>query len=236
MTRQSSFKDRVRARMSEKGERYTDARDRISEKHDRVEAARARLSSTADRPSDESVAAATGKPWDAWFSALDEWGARDRRHPETVVYLVDQHGVPGWWAQSITIAYHRARGMRLKHQQADGFTVWASKTISVPVAAAVDAFVDDQTRERWLTDGVMSLRTAQGGGTGRSGRTGPSGRTARFDWGDGRTRVLVTFDEKGDGKVSVSVAHERLPDPDEAETAKSAWRERLGRLKSFLEG
>jgi hypothetical protein len=31
------------------------------------------------------------------------------------------------------------------------------------------------------------------------------------------------------------VAHERLPDPDEAEAAKAAWRERLANLKSLLE-
>jgi hypothetical protein len=31
------------------------------------------------------------------------------------------------------------------------------------------------------------------------------------------------------------VAHERLPDADEAEVTKAAWRERLTHLKSFLE-
>jgi hypothetical protein len=31
------------------------------------------------------------------------------------------------------------------------------------------------------------------------------------------------------------VAHERLPDADEAEPAKLLWRERLSDLKSFLE-
>jgi hypothetical protein len=31
------------------------------------------------------------------------------------------------------------------------------------------------------------------------------------------------------------VAHERVPDADEAETAKLLWRERLPDLKSFLQ-
>jgi hypothetical protein len=31
------------------------------------------------------------------------------------------------------------------------------------------------------------------------------------------------------------VAHERLPDADEAETTNLSWRERLSDLKSFLE-
>jgi hypothetical protein len=31
------------------------------------------------------------------------------------------------------------------------------------------------------------------------------------------------------------VTHERLPDPDEADAAKAAWKGRLASLKSFLE-
>jgi hypothetical protein len=69
----------------------------------------------------------------------------------------------------------------------------------------------------------MSLRTSQ------------SGRTARFNWKDGSTRVNVSFEEKGPSKSTVALAHEKLPDADEAETAKTLWRERLADLKSWLE-
>lgn len=53
--------------------------------------------------------------------------------------------------------------------------------------------------------------------------------------GDGSTRVKASFEGKGPTKSTVAVAHERLPDPDEAETAKAAWRKRLSDLKSSLE-
>jgi hypothetical protein len=82
-----------------------------------------------------------------------------------------QHDVPGWWAQSITVWYERARGMRLKHQQADGFTIYASRTIAVPIDVLFDAFVNPRSRRKLLTDGTMTLRTSQ------------QGHTARFDWG-----------------------------------------------------
>lgn len=223
MTKQRSFKRRVRGRMSKTGESYAAARGQLSEKRDRVRGARARLASTADRPSADKVEAATGKRWDAWFSILDRWGSRERKHGETVAFLMDEHDVPSWWAQSITVWYERARGMRLKHQQADGFTIYASKTIAVPLDVLFDAFVNPRSRRKWLTDGTMSLRTSQ------------PGHTARFDWGDGSTRVSVSFVEKGSEKGTVAVAHERLPDADEAETAKASWRERLADLKSLLE-
>jgi hypothetical protein len=84
--------------------------------------------------------------------------------------------------------------------------------------------VDDAQRRKWLTDARMSMRTSQ------------PGRTARFDWEDGSTRVTAWFTEKGPSKSTVALAHERLPDADEAETMKAMWKERMAELKSFLEG
>jgi hypothetical protein len=223
MTKESSFKRRVRDRMSKTGESYAAARGQLSPKRARVQAARERLAGTDDRPTDDKVAAATGKRWEAWFSVLDRWGARQRKHGETVAFLMEEHDVASWWAQSITVWYERTRGMRLKHQQVDGFTVYASKTIAVPVEVLFDAFVNPRSRRRWLTDGTMSLRTSQ------------PGHTARFDWGDGATRVSVSFEDKGPAKATAAVAHERLPDADEAEVTKASWRERLVGLKSLLE-
>jgi hypothetical protein len=223
MTRERSLKRRVRERKSKTGESYTAARSRVSQKRDRVQAARTRLATQSDRPSDDRIKEATGRKWDAWFSVLDRWGARDRKHGETVGFLMDEHGVTGWWAQSITVWYERARGLRLKHQQADGFTVYVSRTISVPVDVLFDAFVNARSRRKWLTDGTMSLRTS------------PPGHTARFDWEDGSSRVSASFLAKGPAKASVAVAHERLPDADEAEMAKASWRSRLAALKSELE-
>jgi hypothetical protein len=224
MTTEKTFKRRVRERMSKTGESYSAARSQVAHKRDRIRDAGTRLAATDDRPSDDSVVKATGKRWEEWFSILDRWGARQRKHGETAAFLTDEQRVPGWWAQAITVWYERSRGLRLKHQQADGFSISASKTVGVPLDVLFDAFVDSRVRRRWLTDGTMRLRTSQ------------PGRSARFDWGDGTTRVNVGFEGKGPAKATVAIAHERLPDPDEAETAKAAWRARLVELKSALEG
>jgi len=223
MTEDRSFKRRVRERMSKTGESYATARTHVVEKRDRNRAARTRLSGTDDRVSDAAIKKSTGKTWDEWFPILDSWGARKKTHTEIARYVSQEHGVPGWWSQSVTVAYEKARGMRLKYERPDGFSVTASKTIAVPVDVLFEAFVDDVRRKKWLIDGSMSLRTAQ------------AGRTARFDWEDGSTRVNVGFTEKGPSKSSVAVAHERLPDADEAERAKARWRARLVDLRASLE-
>ena len=223
MTEDKTFKRRVRERMSKTGESYTAARARVAHKRDRVRAASTRLTAAEERMSDAKIEEATGKRWDQWFSILDRWGARDRKHRDIARFLIEERDVPGWWAQSITVAYERARGMRLKYQNSEGFSVTASKTIAVPVDALFDAFVDPRRRAQWLRDATMSLRTSQ------------RGRTARFDWEDGTTRVVVGFIDKGPAKSTVALAHERLADADEAEMRKAFWRQRLIDLKSFVE-
>jgi hypothetical protein len=67
-------------------------------------------------------------------------------------------------------------------------------------------------------------------------RTAASPKSARFDWGDGPTRVHVTFLAKGDAKSTATLEHVRLVDAEQAERMKASWRERLTALKSQLEG
>jgi len=210
--------------MLKTGESYTAARGQVAQKRDRVQSARKRLAETNEIVSEAKMKEATGKKWDQWFAILDRWGARKKKHPEIARFLIEERGVDGWWAQSITVGYERARGMRLKYQQPDGtFSVTASKTVAVPLDTLFDAFVNARQRSRWLTDGKMSLRTSQ------------PGYTARFNWEDGSTRVIVGFIDKGPSKSNVALAHERLADADEAETTKAMWKEQLASLKSFLE-
>jgi uncharacterized protein YndB with AHSA1/START domain len=121
------------------------------------------------------------------------------------------------------VSYERARGLRVVGERSDGFAVTAQKTVAVPVGRLFDAFVDDSLHGRWLPDGELCQRSA----------TKP--KSARFDWGDGETRVNVTFLEKRDGKSTVAVEHARLADAGEAERMKAFWRERLTALKSQLE-
>lgn len=222
MPTQKLFKRRVRERMVKTGERYTAARRQLAARRDARAAPPIDLAPALELASNEKMAAATGHGWEHWLAILDRWGARQRKHGEIAAYLMDEQGVPGWWTQCITNGYERTRGMRRKHQQADGFTIYASKTVGVPLETLFSAFVDEKARAGWLTAGSMSLRSSQ------------PGKVARFDLADG-TRVSVTFEAKGAAKATAHVAHERLPQPDAAEAAKASWKERLAVLSSFLE-
>jgi hypothetical protein len=219
MTRQKSFKRLVRARMEKTGERYSAARAVLLS---------AVETKTTEGPtltmSEESILRRTGRGWEEWFDLLDESGAVEWPHPQIARWLAEEQGIDGWDAQSVTVSYERARGGRAVGERPEGFSVTASKTVAVPVERLYDAFVDESLRERWLPEGELRERTA----------TRP--KSARFDWGDGDTRVIVGFDSKGEAKSTVALEHARLADAEEAERMKAFWRERLAALKSQVEG
>jgi uncharacterized protein YndB with AHSA1/START domain len=222
MTRQKSFKRLVRARMEKTGESYTAARTVLL-------AGEEAATAPQDAPlvvSDDAIRERTGRGWEQWFDLLDEWGAAERPHRDIARHVAAELGIEplGWNAQAIALSYERARGLRAVGQRADGFGVTASRTVAVPVDRLFDAFVEESLRARWLPGGRLHERTA----------TRP--RSARFDWGEGETRVHVTFDDRGDGRSTAAVEHSRLPDAEEAERMKAFWRERLAALKSQLEG
>jgi hypothetical protein len=175
--------------------------------------------------SDERIRERTGRGWEEWFDLLDDWGATERPHREIARWVADQLGIGPlvWDAQAITSSYERARGLRAVGETEQGFAVSATRTMAVPVERLFDAVVDAALRTSWLPDGQLTERTA----------TRP--KSARFDWGDGTSRVFVVFDSKGARKSTMALQHVRLPDGEEAERMKAYWRERVGALKEELE-
>jgi uncharacterized protein YndB with AHSA1/START domain len=220
MTRQKSFKRLVRARMEKTGERYMAARAALLAAQEPKAAEKPALAT-----SDEAIRRRTGRGWEEWFDLLDEWGAAERPHREIARWVAEQQGIEplAWNAQAVAGSYERARGLRAVGEHPDGFTITVSKTVAWPIEQLYDVFVDQSWRERWLPDGKLRERTA----------TKP--RSARFDWGDGETRVNVTFIAKGEAKSTVALAHVRLADAAQAEEMKAWWRERLGALEPLLD-
>jgi hypothetical protein len=226
VTDQKALKRRVRARMSKTGERYTAARRNLLAKTPEPEPADDTPSGNfrGDREmSADILPARTGRSWPEWYELLNDWGAIDRPHPEIARWLVEEHGVNGWWAQELTVRYEVASGRRKPGQRTDGYSVTASKTVNVPAQVVFDAFVDEATRDRWLAVPGLRLR-----------KPNPY-RGARFDWPTGTERLIVLFDAKGESKTTVSIEHTRLADQAAVEREKPLWRERLAELKRALE-
>jgi hypothetical protein len=228
MPTQKTFKRRVRTRMTKTGESYTSARQQLLRKTAAAETGTSEPASdetpAADLlTSDEAMVRGSGRGHEEWFTLLDAWGATGNRHREIAAWLRETHGVPGWWAQNITVAYERTRGMRGRHEMADGFSIAVTRTVAVDAERALAAFTDAALRRRWLPEARMRQRPTR------------AARTARFDWAEPPSRVVVTVGVKGADKSTVGVAHEKLPDAESAERLKISWRTWLGALKTVVE-
>jgi uncharacterized protein YndB with AHSA1/START domain len=200
--------------MEKTGESYTSARAAL------LSASEPEVEFTV---SDEVITRRTGRGWEEWLGILDEWGGTDRSHAEIARWLREEQGVDGWSSQSVTVSYERARGIRAVGETTSGFVASVSKTVAVPVERLYDAWTDPELRRQWLPDAELSERTAN------------RPRGARFDWGDGRTRVVAGFESKGEAKSMVGMSHEKLADAEEKEQMRAFWRERLSALKELLE-
>jgi len=168
--------------------------------------------------SDEALTAATGRPWAGWFGLLDAAGAQAWTHPQIARWLHDEHGVPGWWSQAVTVGFEQARGLRMPGQRADGsFEVSASKTFPLEQQAALDAVVAA------VTAGLGQAPTSES----RAARYA----TARWKLGQGGS-LLATANPTKAGRTSVSLTRQGVPDAAALGPAKAAMAEWLATAAS----
>lgn len=197
--------------------------------------------------SQEAVAGATGRTWDAWFRALDDAGAIDMDHKAIVAWLRDEAGLEsGWWRQSVTVEYEKARGKRAAvGETADaGFQVGAQRTIRVAPERAWELVTTRPGRDAWLgrsDDFVLGEGDAYTTDEGVTGevRVVRPGTRLRLTWHpsgwDRPSTVQVTLTPKGD-RCTIGLHHERLPDLDARQSMRDRWRAALDRLQERAEG
>lgn len=179
---------------------------------------------SVDMPfTDEALKKQTGKDWQEWRTALENWGAAEKSHLEIAKYLKEEIGCDAWWAQGITVGYERMIVRRAVGQMNDGsFSASVSKTINASINRVHSALVDEPTRHQWLDGSVVRLRTSV------------APKSARFD--DHEARVIIAFHltSKGDDKTSVQIEATKLPTAESGNEWKAAWRPRLADLAEYL--
>jgi hypothetical protein len=252
MTSLKKLKQAIRARARKTGERYAAARRQILLARERRTSASAVAVVTPKAPraqaqqrpksrgavSDGAVLKKTGYGLEHWFAVLDRFGAGAKGHTDAAEHLYEVHGVPGWHAQGITVAYERARGLRALNQSGTGrFQVSASKVVAAPVGEVADAFNDARRRKHWLAAAdpelAEALTAAFRGAKPRSValKTGAYARM-RYPW-DGGT-VEIRINGRPTGGASVVADNKDLPRAELVEVRREQWRVALASLKAYL--
>ncbi|MGH8926680.1 MAG: hypothetical protein ACRDWA_18955 [Acidimicrobiia bacterium] len=213
MTKQESFKERVRSRMEKTGERYNAARRVL------IEQAEGRKSSgrkwiAEPEMSEEKIRAKTGRGWDEWTDLLDSWSAVTKGHTAIATHVREGYGVDGWWAQSVTVGYERIKGLRLRYQGPDGtFTANKSKTVKVDPKALRRMLLNDEDRNDLFPGFETELRSR------------PNAKALRVGVGPGV--AMFSIDPLEDGRAKVTVSHEKLESTEDVELWKKYWSEWL---------
>ena len=218
MPKQKDLKRLVRARMQKTGESYTSARTQVLKKNSPPPARFAELAGM----SDEAVRTKTGHTWKQWVQKLDAAKASDLSHREIAKHVHDNYEVSGWWAQMLTVGYERIRGLREIGQRCDGsFNANKSKTFAVPISKLYRGFSVKRTRDRWLPDVKLKIRTST------------VNKSMRMSWPDG-TSVHAYFSAKGARKSQVAIQHVGLAGKADVAKRKEFWAERFTALAQTL--
>lgn len=222
MTKQESFKRRIRERMSRTGERYTVARQALIAKAD---GGRRRTWVAEPEAGDDAVKTATGRGWDDWCDIIDGWSGRHDGHTAIAAYLQSELAVDPWWAQQVTGGYERITGLRLPYQRPDGtFTAGKSQTVHGDADALRRLLLDGKARADLFPGHPTELRSR------------PTAKSIRLAIGPGVAQFAIApVDESSNGetgervdqRVKVNVSHEKLPTYELVEEWKFYWTEWL---------
>lgn len=197
---------------------------------------------TPSRVSDDAVADATGRDWEAWVAWLDERDADSLDHP-AVVGLVAEAGVDsGWWQQTVAVGYERAKGLREVGETADaGYQVGVQRTLPVGREPLWDRLVGPAGLRAWLGDveafePTPGYRYETAAGTTGEVRTVRPAERLRLTWQpadrDEPTTLQLSLacPRNDDSKTTLRFHHERLADAEEREAMRARWRSVLDRL------
>lgn len=174
----------------------------------------------------ESIERATGKPWDEWLAFMDGIGARDLNHHEIATkvleQLMDTTESPGWWAQSVTVAYEQYIGRRVPGQQPDGtFQTSVSRSTKLGMKQLMDAWTEFAAGDQEILDQI-------------EGDVRTSGTEKRLSWRaklQDHTSVIVVSEPKRDGPASIVVQHTGSQTQELNNDAKAKW---LSIIERFL--
>jgi hypothetical protein len=169
----------------------------------------------------EGIEKATGKPWSEWLAYLDGIKASELTHAE-IAQKVHEHGSPGWWAQTITVAYEQHIGRRTPGQTSNGkFQVGASKTIDSTM---------DEALERWVAV-VKDYKKFDGVAVAREPLTSKKDKFRYWHCGlaDG-SRVSMSIYEKEPGKSVIGLGHENLESQADIERWRGFWKSLLAKV------
>lgn len=179
-----------------------------------------------------AIARATSREWADWASLLSEAGGASLSHPQladvALRNMPEAVTNPGWWAQSVAVAYEQAIGRRVVGQDSDGtFRTSVSKTVTLSPDDSLAAWT------RIVADPGLRLTDENGASIAWFGETRTSVTEKWWRWrrdlSDG-SRAAVEITRKTDGRTLVTLTHSKLSGTEAIAHWKGVWKPLLQQI------
>jgi hypothetical protein len=239
MTEARKLKKAIRARARKTGESYAAARRSYLKPPPPAKPAPRPRPGAPGGMSDTVSLKNTGHTLEHWFAVLDRFSQGRKNHTDAARHLYEDHGVPSWYCQGVTVAWERARGHRAMNQSCDGdFQVSVSRVVPGGLSELFRLVGDAKERSRWLKDAdpalVRALTAAFAGGKSKGLRlVNPKRARLRYRWDPGVVEIALE-DRPGGGKCTIVAANTELPDAAAVEERRAAWKDALDALRAQL--
>ena len=166
----------------------------------------------------EPIENQTKRSWSDWVEFLDGAGGQDLDHQAIALLATEElEGKldnPGWWAQSVAVAYEQHIGRRMPGQQADGtFQASVSRSTKLPMQELMDQWVEFAEKEKDV-QAIVADEVRQ------------SGTEKRLSWrtkGAEGVSIVVQSEPKKNGTASIVVQLMGLPSAELNQDAKQRW-------------
>lgn len=187
---------------------------------------------------DEACKAMTGRTMGDWIDALHAHGDLPTKRRDAINWMYAEMNKNLFWPTTVWVEMEKRLDRRAKDGRFEGYNICSTKSIKAPLATVFSA---------WTTAVASSFLGATPDGAGnwidKQGNRAELKRirenqdlryTFHTAGVEDPTEIDVMFAEK-DGKVGITLNHNRIQTREEADGLRKAWGEALSALKSLLE-
>ncbi|TFC04762.1 hypothetical protein E3O42_04485 [Cryobacterium adonitolivorans] len=172
---------------------------------------------------DDAILENTGHAWEEWADLIDAGPGRQAGHTAIAAWVHAEHAMDGWWAQGVTVGYERITGLRLPGQMPDGsFRVSRTRVLAIDRDVMRVLLLDEGARADLFPGFDLLLRSK------------PASKALRFTLarnGEALGSILFSTDLLPDGRLRLSVTHEKVASFDEGEQWKLFWADWLAAVE-----
>lgn len=166
--------------------------------------------------SDEAILKATGAPWTHWLEVFSLMDAKSLPHKDIARKLSEDHKVPGWWSQMLTVKFEYEIGRRQIRQDKPGeYTMNFSSTIHGHLDIIYKRWQHAHNTIKEL-NGVAFLEAPVLSQT-------DNWRYWKAKMSDG-SRIYINFSQKSEEKVLLQITQERISSEAKADQWKEYWK------------